>query len=652
MAVPGREVYWNIPGHQFMYGLLLATLVIFFSGLSRQFSAIQKGKKVQLFSAGLLGSAAVLWREGFAQRRIRRDKLAGLMHLSLFWGFLVLFAGSFIVALQADGGIQVLAGKFYLWFSLVLDIAGCLALLGVAGLAYRRFAVRPPGLSAFSGDGILLVGIGLILLSGFGVEGLRLTATKDAWALWSPAGWLMALAFSALQTNMVTAYRVLWWSHLVLAMAFIGYLPFSKARHILFASVNILWSAGSKTGAVLPLEIKAQVADFGASKTEGFSRKQIVETLSCTQCGRCEQGCPAFLTGKLLSARALNSALQGIFLEAGKREGEVFAPMGTLAPETVWACTTCGYCENECPVFIGHVGRTVEMRRGLVLDKGNVPAELRPVLRNLEKQGNPWGEWRGSRGEWARISGAPLLKEKGKADVLYWVGCLGSFDERSKQISDAMVQILKSAGIDFAILGEEERCCGDAARRSGEDYLFQVLAKRNIAVLEKYGIEKVITGCPHCYHVLKNDYRLLGAEFTVQHTSEFISAMIDKKALKISSNLPASVTYHDPCYLGRYNGIFDEPRQVLRQIEGLQLTETERNREKSFCCGAGGGHLWMEEGEGERINGKRAREVMAAGVEAVVTACPFCVTMLEDGLHTEQAEMKVLDLAEMVARVI
>jgi len=650
--VPSREVYWNITNHNMMYLLLITVLVVFLFRMGRYMSVLLNGKKNPVSLAGGAKSLACLWREGLSQRRIRRDPLAGLMHLFLFWGFVVLFIGTLVVALQADFNIHVLVGQFYLWFSLVLDLAGLFALLGVVGLVYRRLIIRPPGLKGITEDWILLIGIALILISGFVVEGLRQVANNDPWALWSPVGWLFFRFFSLFRVDLTFAHRVLWWSHLSLSMMFIAYIPFSKARHLLFAPFNIFFSANRRIGDLLPLEVNKLDNSFGASKANTFTRKHILETFSCTHCGRCELGCPAFLTDKPLSPKGLNSKLTDFL--GRKSEGEqVVTSAWTLAPEAIWACTTCGYCESECPVIINQVGRIVEMRRSLVLEHGEVPVEMRPIMRNIEKQGNPWGEWWGYRGEWAKSLGVPLLKDIGKADILYWVGCLGSFDERSREISVAVIKSLKALLVDFAILGKEERCCGDAVRRIGEEYLFQKLARENIATIEKYSIKKIITNCPHCFNVLKNEYSsAMGASFEVQHYSEFLAERLQKGAAELVGNVNKSVTYHDSCYLGRYNGIYEAPRQVLAGIPGLQLVEIERNLEKSFCCGAGGGHMWMDEGTGDRINQVRSQQALETGVKTIVTSCPFCLTMLEDGSRSVEGAVEVVDLAELVAKVI
>ncbi|MHB1404560.1 MAG: heterodisulfide reductase-related iron-sulfur binding cluster [Desulfitobacteriaceae bacterium] len=651
--MPAREVYWNIINHNLIYLLLLVTLFIFLYGVGGQIRALMKGKKQTGLVKDLLKGLNVLWQEGLKQKRIRRDTLAGYMHLFLFWGFSVLFVGTLIVALQADFGIRVLVGQFYLWFSLALDLAGLLALIGVVGLVYRRVVVRPAGLSAVTEDWVLLVFIAFILITGFLVEGVRQAATADPWTLWSPVGFLFSMMFRSLGVNLPETHRILWWLHLILGMGFLAYLPFGKITHLLFAPLNILLSANRETGKILTLDVNTPSPFFGAGRIEGFTPKQIIESSACTRCGRCEQGCPAFLTHKPLSPKELNNTLMDFFTAKGLTGEKVFAPFGPLTPETIWACTTCGYCENECPVLIDQVSRTVEMRRSLVLEEGRVPDEMRQVLRNLDKQGNPWGEWRGSRGLWAQAAAVPLLKDKGKTDVLFWVGCMGSFDERSQQISGAVIKLLQASQVDFAILGDEENCCGDAVRRVGEEYLFQKLARENIKTMEKYGVKKIITACPHCYQTLKSDYgSQMGAKFEVRHYTEFVAELLQTGSLQSTRDLNKSVTYHDPCYLGRYNNIYEAPRQVLNSIPGLELTEMERNRDKSFCCGAGSGHMWMDEGAGERINHVRAQEAMDTGARTVVTSCPFCLTMMEDGTRANASEVEVIDLAELVAKTI
>jgi len=606
-----------------------------------------------------------LWEYAGLQRKILRDKLVGTGHLGLFIGFLVLFTGTLIVAVQADLGLKLLSGNFYLVFSLVLDLAGLAALIGIGVLAYNRYFIGPDRVQPnLSEDAAGLVLIAVILLTGFLAEGLRIAATADPWAAWSPVGWLVSLPFAAFpETTIKTIHSVSWWLHMLTAFGFIAYLPFSKLFHLMTAPVNIFFRPLEPAGRLSNMDLGTTHRMYGAGSPEGFSWKHLLELSACTRCGRCESNCPVFLSGKPYSPKVMTQDLKGYLTKTntfpvGQRLGEIAAasesPMlgGAVDKEAVWACTTCLSCEEQCPVLVEHTRRTIDMRRYLVLNESDFPGEVRKVFRNLEKQGNPWGEWRGSRADWADGLNVQTLNNDGKADFLYWVGCAGAFDERNRKVAQAFIKVMQTAGVSFGILGAEEQCCGDLARRTGNEYVFQELARKNVNVLNKYGVTKIATTCPHCYQVLKHDYSQLGMNLTVLHHTELIRSLIDEGKIALNGKMAQGITYHDSCYLGRYNGIYRAPRELLSLLGQEDLIELDRSRENSFCCGAGGGRMWMEEGSGTRINTMRVDQIVDSQAEIVGTACPFCLIMLDDGIKFKQVEGKLvaLDVVEMIAR--
>ncbi|MBI4240401.1 MAG: (Fe-S)-binding protein, partial [Candidatus Rokubacteria bacterium] len=480
-------------------------------------------------------------------------------------------------------------------------------------------------------------------------------APTDRWAF---AGTALAALLGELSAGAAGAlFHLSWWSHAVIHLAFLVWLPYSKHLHIMAAPFNVFFAPLTPKGEFPGLDLE-KAETFGVGTIAGFTWKDLFDLYNCTECGRCTSGCPANVSGKQLDPKLLILDLQAHLLEAAPRllgkggDGHAEKPMvgEVITDNVLWACTTCRWCVEACPVFIDHVPKIIDMRRHLVLTESRFPEELKPTFRNLENNGNPWQMSWQSRADWAKDLGVKLMAEAGQAEYLYWVGCYGSFDERNKKVARAVVKLLRAAGVDFAILGTEEKCTGEPARRAGHEYLFQALAQENIETLKRYRFQTIVTACPHCFNTLKNEYPQFDGTFEVLHHSEAIQQLLADGRLRTTAEFEDVVTFHDPCYLGRYNDRYEAPRDVLQAVPGLRLLEMERSRDRSFCCGAGGGHMWFEEVAGGRINHARTDQALQTGARTIATACPFCTVMFEDGVGARSSKepTRVLDIAEVV----
>lgn len=672
--VPTREIYWNIHGHWIMYLLFLISFSIFSYGCYRHIRLWRIGQPENRWDQ--LGNRFLsMVTHVFGQRRIVRESYPGLMHLGIFWGFVIAIIGTTVVALHADFNLPLFYGNFYLVLSLLLDLGGLTAIIGIVMAIVRRYILKPVRLDNKPDDIFSLILVLVILVTGFLLEGLRIAGTGDPWAGWSPVGLAVSLLFAGLSSDsIIKIFQALWWGHAALAFVFIAYLPYGKLFHIIVGPIN-QFLRNLKPKSNLPLiDFEDETLEsFGVNNIQGFTWKQLMDTDVCLSCGRCQDNCPAYLTEKPLSPKKLTQDLKAQLHKTGREiltaakngyagaaatETAATAAAGApligdvVKPDTIWSCTTCRSCEEQCPVFVEHVNRIIEMRRYLTLMESDFPPELHIVFRNMENNSNPWGIGWANRADWAKNLGLTMMADADEAEYLYWVGCAGSFDARNKKVAKAVAELLQTAGVKFAILGTEEQCCGDSARELGNENLYQTLATANIETMNNYGVKKIIASCPHCYNVLKNDYPLLGGNFNVIHHTELLRQLIAAGKLTPEGQ-PMKVTYHDSCYLGRYNNIYDEPRKVLAAVPHVTLVEMERHHERSFCCGAGGGRMWMEEHLGGKINGKRAEDAIHTGADVIATGCPFCLTMLDDGVKAKGNEsIRVLDLAEILVTAV
>jgi Fe-S oxidoreductase/nitrate reductase gamma subunit len=654
--MPTRTLYWNVTWYWLMYPLLAGALAVFAYGFYRHCRVWLQGtprKRRHRFWAGV-GDVVMF---GFGHRRTAAEVYPGVMHLLMFWGAILLVFATVVVALQADFGVVVFRGDLYLLIKATANVFGLLVLVGIALAAWRRYVLRPKRLDNTADDAVTLALLALILVTGFLAEGARMAAVPDPWAAWGFVGrWLsgpLGSAFSA--SGLLIFHRSLWWFHLALVLGLVAYLAYSKMIHLLLAPANQFIRPRGAIGVPEAIDFEDEsIESYGIAALRDLPRKTLFDADVCLRCGRCQDNCPATASGKHLNPKAAIQDIRALMTQTPRPAPD--APtrlLGQVIPENdVWSCTTCRACEAACPVFVEHVDKTVEMRRNLVLMEGRFPAQARLVFDNLEVNGNPLGESVLVRGDHLRKLGVPSLAEKSDAQILYWPGCAGALDARNQQTSGALVHLLRSAGVSFATLGSEERCCGEPARRMGNEYLFQTLATSNVQAMQAHGVRKIVTACPHCFNMLKNEYPQLGGDYEVLHHTEFLLQLIAGGRLRVAAGARKKVAYHDPCYLGRYNGIYQQPRSLLTAA-GLDPVELPRRRAKAFCCGGGGGRMWLEEDEGERIGNLRADEILGVSPDVVAVACPYCLVMLRDGVDARSTDerVEVRDIADILEAV-
>ncbi|MBI3327781.1 MAG: 4Fe-4S dicluster domain-containing protein [Nitrospinae bacterium] len=612
-----------------------------------------------------------LFGHGFGHQRTITDVYPGLMHLLIFSAFVVECIGTSFIALQIDLGRVFLWGDFYLYYSGVLDLFGMLGIIGLGMAAERRYVRKVERLTHTPDDGVALLLLFIVFFTGFVVEGLRMGASEmyqhPDWARWSPGGLIVAkLAATVGFTDALfsSVHRFCWWFHMVFTFGFLAYIPYSpKLFHMISAPLNAFLMDLKPTGVLEPISDFERAGSFGAGQLQDFTWKQLLDLDACTACGRCQVACPAYNSGKPLSPKSLILDLRAYLHAVGPppvaesgngREGHRRMVGEVILDETLWACTTCGACVQECPVMIEHVDTIVDMRRHLVMDEARMPENVERSLRSLEQRFHPWRGTLYTRTSWMEGLSIPVLSEKGSADYLLWVGCTGALLDRNIKVTRAMVDILQAASVDFAVLGEEEVCTGDPARRLGNEYLFQMLVQQNIETLKKYGVKKILTPCPHCFNTLLNEYSDFGGHFEVVHHSQFVAQLLQEGKLTLTRPITQTITYHDSCYLGRHNGIYQAPRDILHMVPGVKLVEMEHNRERGLCCGAGGGHAWMDEKSPRKVNVMRTEEAIRSNAGVIGSACPFCLQMFEDGIRGAHAEesLAVQDLVEIVAKAL
>ena len=717
---------WNVntlPNVVALYGLLAVVLVIGLNGVLRRTEMWASGKPSSENLGHWLSRLDDLIQCGVFHKKIARGRSgSAVAHLLVYVGFLVLLFTTTMVFIHHDLGIKIYQGNFYLNVTMFSDIFGILLLAGLLFFGYRRSIQHADAVHSTPGDIFILAMLAILVIQGFVLEGLRIHVTHDPWALYSPIGWLFSQFVWYLPVHQAkTLHFWTWWFHTLTVYAFVALFPYTKFFHMLTSPLNLFFARTPRPKGALPFlgdleKMMESGEDFslGLGTIKDYTWKNLLDLDACTQCGRCQDVCPAYLSGKPLSPkwvvldtrnhalalqakgelsssrlpvsaqqldRALSKAVllpfnnlkpnDGGFDSAGTFRAQnqlvqnsvrtvgtsADTPIagGVMDPAVFWSCNTCLACVEACPVGINHVDQIVGNRRHLTMMEGQLPHEAQSTLRSLESRSNPYGPQE-ERVKWLEGLNVKLLQPGDKVDYLYWVGCVSAFDPRKQKIAKALVTIMQRAGLSFGVLGSMEGCTGDPARRLGEENLFQTMAKNNIELLKSVSFETLVANCPHCFNTIKNEYPQFGnlgdgREPEIIHHSVLLKRLLAQERLSLTDEGLKDVTFHDPCYLGRYNDEYEAPRSTIGRVKGLRIIEMERSREKGLCCGAGGGHFWMDLKIGERINSIRAREAAATGASTIATACPFCMHMMEDGvkLTDNEGKMDVKDLAEIIA---
>ena len=659
-----RAVAWNISQVWVIYVLFALSASIGGYGLYRRLRRWRLGKPTDRFDAPAT-RLAMLFRHAIAQARLSSDGYAGTFHSLMFGGVIVLTAATTVVFLDYDFGLRLMSGRFYLYFqSLAVDLFGGLFLVGVSLAALRRWVFRPARLVASTEANVILLWLLLIGLSGFLLEGWRIAATQDPWAAWSPLGDVVATASASLwdASQLQAAHRVTWWGHAALVFGFFAWAPYTKMLHVLSGPFNVYTANLAPIGGNLRTVDLDSAATLGARDISGFTWKDLADLDACTECGRCTDACPAWNVGKSLAPlaiilglrRALHSCSQGARTGNATDLPAVVGDETGIAAAAIWECTTCAACVAVCPVFIEQMPKIVDMRRYLIMEQSSAPATIQEALSSLEDRGHPFRGAQSTRLTWAEGLDVPVMSDIGETQVLLWIGSAGALLERSQRTVRALARLLTAAGVKFAILGREEKDSGDLARRTGNELTFETLAQENIQTLRQYRFGAIVTACPHDFNTLKNEYPRLGADYVVHHHTEYLSMLLAQGRLRVESRDTRVVTYHDPCYLCRHNGVADAPRNLISAATGRAPVEMERYGRNSFCCGGGGGMSFVEEPADKRLNQARARQALATGADVVAVACPFCLTMMTDGVNAVRGDrdVEVVDVAELLLDAI
>jgi len=672
---PVSMTYWSIPGYVIFWVFFALAVGLFLRRVYQLGRYLFLGRGEGGFShmaKRLLSTAVSVLGQWCQLKNLTTKNRASLGHVFMAWGFFI-YIPFYLLFIIIGGGFGLSETmehtSFFFYYAWVMDIVAPFIILGALWGIIRRYIVRPPRL-----EGEQTIEAMVILVTVFihpmthllkEATGIALgNAPVGLGANLPPISSALSHLFADASTSSVqTANIAFFWTHWGFVLFVLVFIAYSRYLHMIASMFNVLLQSPPPKGALRPIDLET-AETFGASKITDFTWKQLLDLYSCVIYGQCQEVCPATASGKPLNPKKLIDDLKKHLLEEGpgllKGKKDTSANPGkaligeVITEDVIWACTTCRACQQVCPVSVEHINKIIDMRRNLVMEQASIPETAEGALRSIEDRGHPWRGTTLSRTDWAEGLGIKTLAEDKDIDILFWVGCSYALEERSTRVAQAMAKLMKLAGINFGILGAEESCCGEPARRLGNEYLFQMQVQKNIEILNGYGVKKIVTACPHGYNTIKNEYPQFGGNFEVIHHTELISQLLKEGKLKVKKGLSELVTYHDPCYLGRYNDIYQPPRQIIRSIPDIKMVEMERNRDNSFCCGGGGGHMWLEERTGRRINELRTEQAMETKAQIVVTACSFCLQMFDDGIKAKAAEeqLRVMDIAELVAAQI
>lgn len=665
-----REIMWNIP-HIFkfiMYGMFLVSLGFLATGMYKKLMFVTKGQGFKGIP-GLLPEKlnwARFFHTSLLTGKVPRFRYVGFFHGLIFYGFFILWIATDLVAVHYDTPLKVFQGTTYIVVSFLADVAGIMILVGIGFAYHRRYIKKPAYLEATKPKQELFMYTMLILLVviGYFIEGLRILGNNMPIneSVWSPVGWALASLFGYFNmsdTTLAYSFRTLWFLHMANTMVFIATIPYSKFSHIFLLPVASLITPPRRGGVLKPMNFEDENAEtFGLGKLSELTMKNNFDLLSCVECGRCTQVCPANLAGKILDPKKIITKARDLSLAtqaSGQTDAEIWGENPIYASNELDACTTCGACMEECPSNIEHVQIIMEAKRYKALTLGDIPAAAGDAVNKIKNQGNPWGISQQDRFKWADGLDIPVIEAGKKVDYLYYVGCAGSYDGSNQKVVKDTIAMMKKAGVSFAVMGKTEKCNGDPIRRFGDEYSFYEIAIENIANMRQYDFGKVVTHCPHCLHTIGKEYAKFedGAFETVHHT-ELLAELLDKGKLFPEKAINEELTFHDPCYLGRHHGEYNAPRAILNSIQGIKIKEMERNKDKALCCGMGGGNMWYELPEGEHIANNRLKDIGEKEVNKLATACSYCMINFNSSkAHVKETEnLEVEDIASILAKSV
>lgn len=654
-----REIMWQIPFSfkVIMYVLMFASVGVMIWGLAKQIKWASGGNIKSLLDKDGLNWSSFL-QTIFFTGKVNRSRDVGIFHNLIYYGFIILLIATELVAIHADTPFKVYKGPVYIVVSFLADLAGILILIGLSLAYYRRYIKKPDYLSATKPKReiymysilVALVVLGYVI-EGFRIIGAGMPAHE---ATYSPIGWLMAnffLMFHMSDDTLISVYKALWMLHMINTMVFIATIPYSKFSHFIYAPLSALITPFKRAGILQPMDFEDETKEtFGLGKLSELTSKMKLDTLSCVECGRCTQVCPANLAGRPLNPKTIITKIRDTIHEA-KGEDADFWEKQTFSSIELDSCTTCGACVEECPMSIEHIQPIMELKRYKALTLGDIPPEAATAVNNIRVNGNPWGVSQDDRFKWADGLDVPVAEPQKKIDFLYYVGCAGSYDNNNQKVVQDTVTLLKKAGVNFAVMGKTEKCNGDPIRRFGDEYSFFEVAIENIANLRQYDFDKVVTHCPHCLHTIGKEYaKFEDGEFETIHHTELLAELVRSGKLQPKKEIKEELTFHDPCYLGRHHGEYNAPREVLNSIPGITIKEMKQNKEKSLCCGMGGGNMWYEVHEGGDLAENRLKHVGETKAYKLATSCSFCMINFHSGKAKvkETEDLEIQDVASIL----